>query len=146
MIDLSEKLIELREKKGVTQLDISEILGTSFKIVSKWEQGEYIPNVQELKELADFYNIPFEDFIEFEEEDDIEEDNVVDYDSLLRRTNKKYFKGYKILNLFVVLNFYFSMFLWFNEFHLIFKIISLFVNMFLLYVLWKFILNKLEDI
>ena len=35
----------LREKKGITQAELSEILGVSSKTVSKWETGKGFPDI-----------------------------------------------------------------------------------------------------
>lgn len=103
MIDLSEKLLELREHMGVTQIELGEVLGTSFKIVSKWEQGEYVPNIHELMEIADFYDIPFEEFVELEK---ISDDFHLERKEFIQKTNNKYFLKIKWLVPKLLLAFY----------------------------------------
>ncbi len=42
----------LREKKGLTQEDLAEILGVSSKAVSKWETGKGFPDISLMEPLA----------------------------------------------------------------------------------------------
>lgn len=44
---------ELREKRGITQKKLSEILCVSDKTVSKWETGRGLPDISILSELAE---------------------------------------------------------------------------------------------
>ena len=37
---LNGKLVHLRKKKGITQLELAEIVKVSRQAVSKWESGE----------------------------------------------------------------------------------------------------------
>lgn len=54
---ISEKLIELRDKKGITQDELAKSLSVSNKTVSKWENGMSSPNLSMLVALADFYGV-----------------------------------------------------------------------------------------
>ena len=47
----------LREKKGLTQTELADILGISSKAVSKWERGESVPDVGTLKAIADMFGV-----------------------------------------------------------------------------------------
>jgi len=40
---LDEKLIYLRKKKGLTQLELAEAVNVSRQAVSKWESGGAMP-------------------------------------------------------------------------------------------------------
>ena len=42
----------LREKKGITQLQLSDILGVSSKAVSKWETGKGFPDITLIEPIA----------------------------------------------------------------------------------------------
>lgn len=50
-------LSELRKKKGWTQLELAEKLNYSDKAVSKWERGESLPDVTNLKQIADLFSV-----------------------------------------------------------------------------------------
>ncbi len=47
-----EKLRELRNKSGMTQRELADLLHVSFQTVSKWESGINEPDFSTLKELA----------------------------------------------------------------------------------------------
>lgn len=60
---VAENLAELRKEHGLTQLRLAEILHYSDKAVSKWERGESLPDLSVMKQLADLYQIPLDDFL-----------------------------------------------------------------------------------
>jgi len=43
---------ELRERKGLTQLELADIIGVSDKTVSKWETGKGLPDISLIEPLA----------------------------------------------------------------------------------------------
>jgi len=47
----------LREKMGMTQLQLADILGVSDKSVSKWETGKGYPDISLLKPIADAFSV-----------------------------------------------------------------------------------------
>ncbi len=59
---IGNNLIHLRKKAGLTQLEFGEKFSYSDKTVSKWEQGDIIPSVENLKSIADYYGVSV-DFI-----------------------------------------------------------------------------------
>ena len=50
-------LCMLREKKGMTQAEIANMLGVTTAAVSKWENGSSKPRVDVLIKLANYYNV-----------------------------------------------------------------------------------------
>lgn len=48
---------ELREKQGMTQLQLAEKLNISDKTVSKWETGKGYPDISLLKPIAEIFSI-----------------------------------------------------------------------------------------
>lgn len=59
-MELKMKLIQLRKKKGITQLELAEHLHVSRQAVSRWEVGASIPSIDNLKLLAETYNVSVE--------------------------------------------------------------------------------------
>ena len=59
-MELKEKLVQLRKKNGLSQLDLSEKLNVSRQAISKWEVGTTTPSVDNLKSLCSLYSIPLE--------------------------------------------------------------------------------------
>lgn len=54
---IGENLTFLRKKAGLTQYEFGEKFAYSDKTVSRWEQGDVIPSVETLKQIADFYEV-----------------------------------------------------------------------------------------
>ena len=54
---IAENILSLRNDKGMTQLELAEVLNYSDKAVSKWERGESIPDVITLKAMADLFGV-----------------------------------------------------------------------------------------
>ena len=50
---ISEKIIELRKSRGLTQEQLGEKLGVSGQAVSKWEKGSALPDILLLPDLCD---------------------------------------------------------------------------------------------
>lgn len=60
---VSRNLIELRKAKGMTQSDLAGMLNYSDKTVSKWENGDSLPDISVLAALAEIYGITLDDLI-----------------------------------------------------------------------------------
>jgi transcriptional regulator with XRE-family HTH domain len=54
------KLKELRKEKGITQVELANMLGTSQKNVSHWEVGRNYPRPHVMQELEDYFKVPKE--------------------------------------------------------------------------------------
>lgn len=50
-------LCELRIEKGLTQGELGEMLGVSDAAISKWENGEAMPRLAKLQQLADVFDV-----------------------------------------------------------------------------------------
>ena len=60
---VAKNLIAYRKQKGLTQAELAEKIAYSDKSISKWERGECLPDLAILKQLADFYGITVNDFL-----------------------------------------------------------------------------------
>ena len=60
---VAKNLIAYRKQKGLTQAELAEKISYSDKSISKWERGECLPDLAILKQLADFYGITVNDFL-----------------------------------------------------------------------------------
>lgn len=60
---LPEKLLALRKEKGLTQKELAEKLHYSDKVISKWERGESLPNLEAIEKLSLFYKISADSLI-----------------------------------------------------------------------------------
>jgi len=54
---LSNELVELRKKKGLSQLELAEQLGVSRQAISRWEVGSAIPSTENLVFLSRLYDV-----------------------------------------------------------------------------------------
>ncbi len=60
---ISKNLSALRSARGITQADLAKKLNYSNKAVSRWEQGDTLPDVNVLFELCEFYGITMNDLV-----------------------------------------------------------------------------------
>lgn len=57
MSDINLKVLELRKMKGISQLELANILGISFQSISKWENGISMPDIILLPKIAQIFNV-----------------------------------------------------------------------------------------
>ncbi len=57
-------LKELRKEKNLTQEQLAEILGTTDRSVSRWENGKNMPDISLLVELAELYEVDIREIID----------------------------------------------------------------------------------
>ncbi len=62
-ITIGKNLTRLRKMANLTQLELAEKLNYSDKSVSKWEQGNGIPDVRILIQLAELYGVTLDDLV-----------------------------------------------------------------------------------
>lgn len=54
---IAKNLANLRKNKKITQTELAEEFGYSDKAISKWENGDTLPDIQTLYQLCEFYNV-----------------------------------------------------------------------------------------
>ena len=52
-----EKLQLLRKNKGLTQEEMAERLDVSRQAVAKWESGQVYPDISNLIQISDLFNV-----------------------------------------------------------------------------------------
>lgn len=57
LMDTKDVILELRTKKGLSQDELAEKLYVTRQAVSRWENGETIPNIETLKLLSKFFDV-----------------------------------------------------------------------------------------
>lgn len=60
---IGKNIMRLRRMANMTQLELAERINYSDKSVSKWEQGNGIPDVRILVQLADLFNVSVDDLV-----------------------------------------------------------------------------------
>lgn len=56
-MDTKDIILQLRTKKGMSQDELAEKLYVTRQAVSRWENGETIPNTETLKRLSKFFDV-----------------------------------------------------------------------------------------
>lgn len=58
---LSEKIYQLRRKSGLSQEQLAEKIGVSRQAVSKWEGGQSVPDLDNLKALSECFRVTIDE-------------------------------------------------------------------------------------
>lgn len=62
-MELNEKLVILRKKKGLSQAELAEAIKVSRQAISRWEVGTAIPSADNLMWLSKFYEVSMDDLM-----------------------------------------------------------------------------------
>lgn len=62
-VKIGKFLSQLRHERELTQEQLAERLGTSNKTISRWENGNYMPPVEMLMELSEFYGVSINEIL-----------------------------------------------------------------------------------
>ncbi len=65
MIKLGEKIKSLRKHKNISQEVFANYLGVSFQAVSKWENGNTMPDVTMIPAIASFFGVSTDELFDF---------------------------------------------------------------------------------
>ncbi len=89
-IRLSENLVNLRRKRGITQDVIADFLGVTKTSVSKWETGLSMPDIAQLPKLASYYDVTIDELMGYEAQLSMEEIKI-HYEKFSEAFAKKHF-------------------------------------------------------
>ena len=70
-------LKELRKEKELTQEQLAEIVQVSNRTVSRWENGNNMPDLDILIELSDFYEVELREILDGERKSEKDRKSVV---------------------------------------------------------------------
>ncbi len=62
-MQFSEKLKLIRKENNLTQENLSEKLNVSRQAITKWESGEGIPDIENLKQISTLFNITIDELV-----------------------------------------------------------------------------------
>ena len=74
-IKIGSFLKELRKEKALTQEQLAEKFGVSGRTVSRWENGNNMPDISILVELAEFYDLDIREIIAGEKKSEVKDMN-----------------------------------------------------------------------
>ena len=89
-MNIGNKIKNYRENKKMTQKEIAEILGVEPATVSKYESNTIEPSIENLKKLAEIFEISIDKLINDEERIDISKFNIL---KILREQKEVRLKG-----------------------------------------------------
>lgn len=69
MIMVSERIKRLREKKGLTQKQLAEIIRVDQSTVAKWEKGEKTPKTENVIKMAAAFDVDISELMNFKKAD-----------------------------------------------------------------------------
>lgn len=67
---IGEKIADLRRENKMTQRDLAEIINVSDKVISKWETGRTLPDVEAMLRLSKTFNVTIAELFECIEKTD----------------------------------------------------------------------------
>ena len=63
---IAENIMRLRKHKGITQDELASFLGVTKASVSKWENGQSMPDIILLPEIATYFDVTVDELIGYE--------------------------------------------------------------------------------
>ncbi len=64
MVSIGQKIKELRLEKGLSQMQLSKLIGVSQKAVDYWERSVNEPKASYIMALVKVFEITFDEFFE----------------------------------------------------------------------------------
>lgn len=61
--EFAKRFYNLRKDSGLSQKELSNILGVTNKAVSKWENGDAMPSVKQLIQLSEIFNVSIDEIV-----------------------------------------------------------------------------------
>lgn len=67
---------KLRKEKGITQEQFAESINVSARTISRWENGNNMPDISLLVEIADFFDVSISEIINGERKNETMEEEI----------------------------------------------------------------------
>ena len=83
---LGKKIAELRQGKGMTQLDLAQRMGVTDKAVSKWERDLSYPDISSFPRLAEILGVSIDELMQSNVEKKVESGKIDDVVGLILRS------------------------------------------------------------
>lgn len=95
---LGNFLAELRNQKGLTQEQLSEMINVNYKTISKWENGNSLPSLDTLSQLCEIYNVSLYEMSIYKRIDN----PLISKDNIKKIINKNSIIKYMFLKIFLL--------------------------------------------
>lgn len=84
------KLIaEMRNKKGLTQQELGDLVGVGYRAVSKWERGLNLPDIGNINELSKIFSISSDEILNGELKEEIITEETTKEETINQTPKKK---------------------------------------------------------
>lgn len=111
-VNVGKFIKELRHERKMTQEQLATVFGVSNRTVSRWENGNYLPDVALLKEIAEYFEVSLTELVNGER-DYIP--TVDDYEDLVEQTSNSVNDVNKLKRILIgVLGYSMSIFLFYK--------------------------------
>lgn len=64
-----KKFEELCNKKNITAYRVSNATGVATSTLSMWKQGKYVPKINKIQKIAEYFDVPISYFLVIEQEE-----------------------------------------------------------------------------
>lgn len=104
---ISKNITALRLAKGITQIELAEMLNYSDKAISKWERGESIPDVTVLYRISEIFGVTLDYLVHSHKEVD---DSGIKLHDAARKKNHIVITCMSVLLVWLLATFAFALF------------------------------------
>lgn len=73
---VSENIVSLRKRNNLTQAELGKKINYSDKAISRWENGEVLPDLETLQALSEIFDVPLSELLEERDEKKEKSDRV----------------------------------------------------------------------
>lgn len=87
MLEIGEKIKELRKSQDVTQEKLADYLNISYQAVSKWENGLALPDITLIPRIANFFGVTCDELLGLKECEQTKE--LMEYEKVYKENNVK---------------------------------------------------------
>lgn len=81
-MSIGNKIADLRKEQKLTQKDLAEKLNVSDKVISRWETGASLPDVEMMKKLSQVFGVTIAELYDALDEDDGNADEKDNYERI----------------------------------------------------------------
>lgn len=67
MVKISERIIELRKERNITQKQLAEAINVGQSTVSGWENGLFEPTASVIRDLCSFFEVSADYLLDIEQ-------------------------------------------------------------------------------